>query len=145
MFCIRPLEGFKTRSGPPLLDEQAQHGRVGSLAWLPIPLFLVTIAILFILNITARFEPAYLLPVLDIVFLTVVSLFIAYLAGGVPAVLFLGCGMWTLGIACAIAGVFGYLGMDAYVVTVHNCGAFLGGERCGYEIKRFNGGFENLG
>ncbi len=91
------------------------------------------ITILSALNITTRFDPAYLMISLNIVFLTLVSVFVAllaaktYLAGGEPAVLFLGCGMWVLGIACGIAGVLDYLGKDAYVVTVHNCGACLAG------------------
>jgi PAS domain S-box-containing protein len=123
----------KSPSSQPLSAGPAQPARLSFLAWLPIPLFLATIAILFALNISARFEPAYLLPVLNIVFLTAVSLFVAflaartYLASGTPAVLFLGCGMWILGIACAIAGVLGYLGMDTYVVTVHNIGSCMAG------------------
>jgi PAS domain S-box-containing protein len=123
----------KTSSSQPSFEGPKPPLRLGFLAWLPIPLFMVAVTILFALDIRVRFEPPFLLPVLNILFLTVVSLFVAflaartYVAGGVRAALFLGCGMWILGIASGIAGVLGYLGMDAYVVTVHNCGALLAG------------------
>jgi PAS domain S-box-containing protein len=107
--------------------------RLQSLAWLPIPLFLIVLAVLSAADVPVRFEPPYLLPALNFVFLTLVSLIVAclaaksYMAGGTQAAMILGCGMWTLGIACAISGVFGYFDMDAQVVTVHNCGSFLAG------------------
>ena len=103
----------------------------GDLAWLPIPLLAATIFALAFVHTQARFEPVYLLPALNILFLTIISWIVAYLAAktylvrGTPAVLLLGCGMWVLGITSAMAAGFRILSMDALVVTLHNCGSFL--------------------
>jgi PAS domain S-box-containing protein len=121
---------------PPAIPPRTRQRRsvfLNYLVWLPIPLFTVIIAVLFAADIRTRFEPRYLFPELNILFLSLVSWIVAYLAArsflarGTPAVLFLGCGMLVLGCACAVAGVFGYLRMDADVVTVHNSGALLSG------------------
>ncbi len=107
--------------------------QIKNAVWLPIPLFIILLSILSLLDLHARFEPPYLLAGLNVVFLTLVSWIVAYLAArsyiasGTRAVLLLGNGMWILGIACAVAAAFGFFDMDANVVTVHNCGSFLAG------------------
>jgi len=71
----------------------------GWLAWLPVPAFLLAIAVLWAADSRAVYESPYLLMGLNLVFSTGVSLFVAYLAGrgfvarGWPGLLLLGCGV----------------------------------------------------
>ncbi len=127
------LREIKAPAAIPLRSRQRRHALRDSLAWLPVPFFLVVIVVLFAADIHTRFEPRYLFPELNILFLSLISWTVAYLAArsflprGTPAVLFLGCGMLVLGCACAVAAVFGYLRMDADVASVHDSGALLSG------------------
>ncbi|MFO7652922.1 MAG: response regulator [Candidatus Krumholzibacteriia bacterium] len=102
-------------------------------AWLAVPGFLVVMAVLHRLDAQVTVEPAYLLPILNFVFGTAVSLFVAFLAarsytaGGCVPVLLLGTGMLIYGsvsLAAALAVGAGWVNAG---VTIHNVGVLLAG------------------
>jgi hypothetical protein len=77
--------------------------RLKILAIVPVPLLIAIIVILAFINPTLVFEPPFLLPILNILFLSLIPFTIAYLAwksyassGSLP-MLFIGCGMVALG------------------------------------------------
>jgi len=85
------------------------------LALLPVPLCLALMVLLHLASPTHAitrmvFEPPFLLPVLNTVFIFLVGWIISYLAmrsylsRGSPTILFLGCGMLSLGSGAFIAG-----------------------------------------
>ncbi len=71
--------------------------RLTRLAWIPIPVLLVAMAILWAGDLRTAYETPRLLMTLNFVFSTVASLFVAYLIGrsflvrGRPGLLMLGC------------------------------------------------------
>jgi len=105
------------------------------LGFLPIPLLIIIITVLrFIIKPSLFFEPAWLLPLTNTVFVTLAFLLVAYialrnyLATGRIQTLLLGSGVLGFGIAGAIAG----LARDVpgsgpnLNVTIYNAGAFIG-------------------
>ena len=110
---MKDLPRHVTRSpvGPPTqlpADTPQRSARLRAnwpkrLAWLPIPLLLVTMAVLWAADRPSSYESPYLLIALNLVFSTLVSGFIAYLMGrsflirGTPGLLMLGCGAVSLG------------------------------------------------
>ncbi len=103
---------------------------VGAIA---VPIFVAIIVVLAILDIKAVFEPPLLLPVLNTLFVSVVSFAVAYISAkcylttGLPNVLLLGCGVLTFGTANLIAGwLITFTGSPNINVTIHNTGALLG-------------------
>jgi PAS domain S-box-containing protein len=107
------------------------------LGWLPLVVAALGILLVLRLSTEAVFEPPYLLPFLNIVFLTGISLLVAWLAArsylstGFPSVLLLGAGMLAFGIGSGIAagGVAADLGPNV-ITTGHNMGAFLAALFC---------------
>ena len=98
-----------------------------------VPIFVAIIVALAILDIKAVFEPPLLLPVLNMLFVSVVSFAVAYISAkcylttGLPNVLLLGCGVLTFGTANLIAGwLITFTGSPNINVTIHNIGALLG-------------------
>lgn len=102
------------------------------LAWLPVPLLLTILLLLWMLELPAVVvEPPYLLLVLNFTFRTAIGVFIAYLAargfsrnGSLP-VLGLGCGMLLFGTASLVSALavnFGYFNLG---LTVYNTGLCL--------------------
>ncbi len=84
------------------------------LAWLPVPLFLAAIAILFFLDPGRSYERPHLLMALIFVCSGLPAAFVAYLcarsylAHGAPGLLLLGCGvlLWgTAGMVGVVAGL----------------------------------------
>jgi len=79
------------------------------------------------------FEPRFLLPVMNTLFICFASFAVAYLAGrtyqegGMLRLLFLGCGALAFGLASSISGWLARPGMENSMITIFNCGAFLGG------------------
>ena len=105
-----------------------------SLAWTPIPLFLALMAVLWFFESHAVFEPFYLLPLLNFIFSTAVSIFVAYLAGrsflanGTVSVLLLGNGTLIFGLVGLIGSVAISMGGEINAgVAVYNIGMFLSG------------------
>ncbi len=137
----QPSQGSKkppSYSGSPLRSghrsEAAGTPRRGlRLAWLLIPLFLGLILLLWKLDIQVIYEPPYLLPVLNFIFSTTISLFVAWLAArsyhasGFPPVLFLGCGMLLLGITSLAGGIAIHFQHFNTGITIYNIGIWCSG------------------
>ena len=117
--------------------QQSQRNRLGDPAWLPIPLFLVTMIVLWAADLRTAYESPYLLMALNFVFSTLVSLFIAYLIGRsflarrMLGLLMLGSGVMVWGAAGLVGVAVGFLGnaggqFDSNVlVTIHNTSVWL--------------------
>ncbi len=111
-----------------LIQETSSHWS-RRLAAIPVPAFIVVIAVLFILDVRAVFEPPLLLPILNTVFLCAMPLAVAYaaarvyLASGSLSLLLLGCGMLVLGSGGLVAGwLIGPSGGPNVAVTIYNIG-----------------------
>ncbi len=102
------------------------------LAWLPIPVFLILFAAASGVDPHRTFEPRFLLPTLNIVFITGVCLLVAAVAAGSHAlgeshaVLLLGCGTVSFAAGSAVAGAAVLLTLASDTnVTVYNMAALL--------------------
>ncbi len=110
---------------------------VERIAWLPVPLFLAVIIALWALDLHAVHESPSLLILLNLLFSTLTSLFIAYLVGrsfldrGTPGLLMLGCGVLVWGVSGTLAAGTGLeMGVTAanfanVSVTIHNLCAWI--------------------
>jgi PAS domain S-box-containing protein len=105
------------------------------LSFMPIPaLVLIILALYFIIKPSLFYEPSWLLPITNTVFVTVVFLIVAYIATrnykatGRIQILLLGCGVLAFGIGGVIAGfVRSVPGAGANLnVTIYNTGALIG-------------------
>ncbi len=115
-------------------DAPFSYRRWEHLAWIPIPVFLLGMAVLWLLNSKAVFEPFYLLPTLNFIFSTAISLFVAYLAGrsylsdGAISVLLLGCGTLVFGLVSLIGSIAIAFAREVNAgVAIYNIGMFLSG------------------
>ena len=103
----------------------ASNNRLRRLAWLPIPLLLFAMVVLWIADSPAVYEPPHLLIVLNLLFSLPGALLVAYQAGrgfllrGNLGLLGFGCGMLFWGNAGPVSGVLLPHG-PGVVVTVHN-------------------------
>ncbi|HLJ94438.1 MAG TPA: hypothetical protein VKU02_14725, partial [Gemmataceae bacterium] len=94
-------------------------------AWVSIPALLLAIVGLRIMNPTIAFESNVVVLVLNFVFSTLASLYIAYLIGrsflvrSSPGLLLLGCGVLIWGAAGVVANTVGQ-GNPNLDVTIHN-------------------------
>jgi PAS domain S-box-containing protein len=108
---------------------RAAAGGLGRWAWVPIPLLMTAIAVLWAADLHAAYESPRLLFALNLVFTGLVSVCIAYLAGrgfvagGQRGPLMLGCGALLWGAATMAASALVDHGANA-PVTVHNLGLF---------------------
>jgi PAS domain S-box-containing protein len=95
-------------------------------------MFVAAIGFLVWIDTDATYQPRFLLPALNLVFSTGVSLVVAYLAatsylaGGARSVLFLGCGVLSFGMSSGVGGIAVHYNPDV-AVTVFNTGAALAG------------------
>ncbi len=103
-----------------------------SLASFPIIAFITIIVTLGQLDIRTPFDPPYLLPVLNALFLSVTPFFVAFIAGriflatGNRTALLLGCGMVSLGLGGLISGWFiGGSGGPNVTITIYNTGVLF--------------------
>ena len=107
------------------MEPSARNDRLSRLAWLPIPLLLSAMAVLWVADWSAAYEPPHLMMALNLFFMLPVSLLVAYQAGrsfllrGNPKLLWFGCGMLFWGSAGPLGGILLPHGPDA-VVAVHN-------------------------
>lgn len=93
-----------------LSDGEAMSGRayLSRLAWLPIPLLLVTIIVLWAADLRTAHESPFLLAILNLVFSMLIPLLVACLVGrsflcrGTPGLLMLGCGVVLWGCAAMV-------------------------------------------
>ncbi len=105
------------------------------LAWVPIPALIVSMAaIYFAVKPTVFFEPAWLLPITNALFVTAVCFIVAYvamknyLATGRIQILLLGCGLLSFGLGGVIAGwVRSFPGGANLNVTIYNTAALVAG------------------
>ena len=118
----------RTRQTEPVRDSQPKPIRQ-RLAWLPIPVFLAAIVVLWAVGPEAPRESVELAIALNVVFSVMVSLVVAYLIGrtflvrGQPGMLLFGCGIVIWGVA-AVAG-FAATQAGAPPIAVHNTCVFL--------------------
>jgi PAS domain S-box-containing protein len=105
------------------------------LAFIPVPTLVVVMSALYLIVKPSRFyEPPWLLPITNAVFVTVVFLIVAYIAmrnykaTGRIQILLLGCGVLAFGIGGLVAGfVRSIPGAGANLnVTIYNTGALIG-------------------
>lgn len=110
--------------------EQGLGGRLRRLAWLPIPILLLTMAALWVADLRSTYESPHLMMFLNFVTRTLASVLIIYLAGrsflsvGSPGLLLLGCGVTIWGASGFIASTVGTDDAN-FGVTVTNLGAWL--------------------
>ncbi len=106
------------------------------LSFIPIPILVASMAVIhFAVKRTLFFEPAWLLPITNTLFVTVVCFIVAYVAmknyrvTGRIQILLLGCGLFSFGIGAVIAGwVRSVPGRGADLnVTIYNTAALLAG------------------
>jgi len=104
------------------------------LGFIPVPALLFIVALLhFIVKPSLFYEPTWLLPVTNTLFVTVVCFIIAYIAirnyrmSGKVQVLLLGCGVFAFGIAAVIAAFLRDVPQTGanLNVTVYNTGALV--------------------
>jgi|GEM_PF-797743 len=134
------------------LTSEIRHGASHApmphrLAWLPIPLLLAAMAVLWAVDVRAAHESTGILLLLRVFFVLPVSLGIAglvaysFMANGEGRLLMLGCGVLFWGLASTLAPF--YDGQVRFIhVTVHNLGAWcaavchLGGLLWGGRVGR---------
>ncbi len=99
------------------------------LAWLPIPIILATMAVLRAGESQASYESPYVWMVLNFLFSTLASMFIAYLIArsfvvrGTPELLMLACGVFIWGAAGCVGAA---APADANIqITIHNTAVWL--------------------
>jgi PAS domain S-box-containing protein len=109
-------------------------GLARSLGLASIPLLIVVILVLAIASPSGTFEPSYLLPALNTIFLSIIPFTVAYfcwrgyLATGNSMLLFIGCSMLAFGTGSIIAGFLIDLpGGRNLTPTIHNTGALMSG------------------
>lgn len=124
---IRMNEAYKQRY------ESGFAGWLRRHAWMPIPIFLVLVLLVAIEDVETQTDPGLLLPLMNLLFTTAISLLVAGLAvrtwlryGSWP-VLLLGSAMLSFGTVGALAGAFIFFGDVDDGVTVFNAGAFFAG------------------
>jgi PAS domain S-box-containing protein len=107
------------------------EGAVAFFAWLPVGLFLIAVAVLFVLDLDTIRESPLLLATLNTLFCAAAGLMIAYLAAQTyrmtdsRAVLSLGVGALAFGLASVLAGLL--IGRQNAAITVHNAGVLFAG------------------
>ncbi|MGA2368615.1 MAG: PAS domain-containing protein [Dehalococcoidia bacterium] len=99
---------------------------------IPMPLFIALIIAQVILGYSAVFEPPYLLPALNTLFLLIIPLTVAflcwrgYVSTGALRILLIGCGMITLGFTSLAAGfAIEFPNSQNLVPTIQNTGALI--------------------
>jgi PAS domain S-box-containing protein len=106
-----------------------------SLSFIPIPaLIIIVLALYLIVKPSVFFEPTWLLPITNTVFVTLVCFIVAYIAmrnykaTGRIQILLLGCGVLAIGTGGAVAGWLRSVpGAGANLnVTIYNTGALIG-------------------
>ncbi len=103
------------------------------LSLLIIPIYILVIALLDILGGTATYPQPFALLLLNVAFLGVIPIYIAYVSfvsfrrSGFASILMMGSGMLFIGLGAIAAGLVGLLpGAANLVVTVHNTSTCIG-------------------
>jgi len=127
----KPAPNHSPPTAPPNLPRKKLHFTcLTRYACLPVPLCLLAIFGLYVLPLDIAYESPHLLLVLNILFLTAGSIFVAYLAGraflltAALTVLLLGCAALPLGLATIIGAANHHASINASV-TVYTLGLWL--------------------
>ncbi len=132
-----PNKNSSWQNIPEQPDLRKGDGLLSRLAWLAIPLLLITLAILWGADLRTSYESLNLMLVLNIIFSMLICLFVVYLMShsfldrGSLGILMLGCGVLIWGLA-ALAGIVSSIMSSANhqmdintVVTIHNVSVLL--------------------
>ena len=104
----------------------ASNNPLQRLAWLPVPFLLLVMAVLWVADSSAAYEPPHLLMTLNLLFSLPGALLVAYQAGhgfllrGNLGLLGFGYGMLFWGSAGLVSGILVPYGPPGVVVTAHN-------------------------
>jgi hypothetical protein len=107
------------------MTSSTSNSRLRHLGWLPIPILLFAMAVLWIANSSTVYEPPHLMTALNLLFSVPGALLVAYQAGrgfllrGNLGLLGFGCGMLFWGSAGPVGGLLVPFGSNT-VVTAHN-------------------------
>jgi PAS domain S-box-containing protein len=107
------------------MEPSSWNRRLRQLAWLPIPILLCVMVVLWVADPSAVYEPPHLLMAINLLFSLPGALLVAYQAGrgfllrGNPGLLGFGCGMLFWGSAGPVGGILVPYG-PGVVVTAHN-------------------------
>ena len=120
-------------AGAAVASARTRSGRVSRWAGLVLPALIIAMIVIGSLRIEAAYSPASVFTALNIVFLTLMSFFVSFvaarsfLAGRSLAVLLVGAGTLSLGLGAALAAVHaGGSGVDS-IPAVYNTAALLAG------------------
>ena len=121
------------RNRPIHVSEESQTSIIHYLAGLPILMFIIIITILALFHNEAVWSPHFLIPALNITFLSFILFFVSvlaarsYLIERSATLLLLGCGTLTLSLG-AFLGVFSLLGNNINsTISIYNTAACLSG------------------
>lgn len=109
---------------------EPRNPRANAWAWLPIPILVAAILVLWVVDLRGSFDPPWLLFTLSFIFATLASVVIAFLvsrtflATGKPGFFLLNCGVVFWGLAGATSAAVGGADYNASL-TIHNLCAWL--------------------
>ena len=120
-------------NGPIHVSGESQTSIIHYLAWLPIIIFIIIITILALFRSDAVWNPHFLIPALNITFLSFIMFFVSvlaarsYLIERSVTLLLLGCGTLTLSLGAFLGG-FSLLGNNINsTISIYNTAACLSG------------------
>jgi len=117
-----------------MTNDQSPMTKFRRFAWWPIPLLLAAVVVLWIANPQVCYESRAVVFLMNVFFVGLVSLCIAYLAGrgfltdGQPGLLMFGCGALLWGVAVVVSSALVNRGANV-AITIHNAG-MLGSALC---------------
>ena len=106
-------------------NDDVRRPWLSRLAWLPIPILLVALAVLWAANPRTAYESQLLMTAFNFVFSTVASLLVvilvgrSFLAGGTSGLLLLGCGVLVWGAAGTVGPALLARGINV-TISIHN-------------------------
>ncbi|RPH48354.1 MAG: response regulator [Desulfobacteraceae bacterium] len=113
-------------------ESTRKYSPIEKLAFISLPLFLLLSVFILMLSPATIFEPPLLLPILNMIFLTIVPLFAViamlqdFVRNGPGRNLFFACALLIFGLTSMVAGFAISLPTSPNpTVTIHNIGAFL--------------------
>ena len=126
---VEKLQHTSQASNAASLTDQHQPGLLTKWAWLPVPFFLVLVAVLWVMHLPGSYDSPLLVMTLNGIFSTITSALIAllvarsYMVQSTPSLLLLGCGVIIWGCAGFVSNA---VSDDFNVnVTIHNICVWL--------------------
>jgi PAS domain S-box-containing protein len=112
--------------------QKAGSGWAAMVGSISVLLFIALIIVLAITGADGTYEPSYLLPTLNAIFLSIIPFIVsflcwkAYMAEGPVSIMLIGCGMVAFGASSLAAGfAIDFPGGQNLTPTIHNTGALL--------------------